>query len=43
MCGHYGVMEPGDWAEVKGDTIEDVVGAPEEVPAETPAKNEGEA
>lgn len=43
VCGHYEVMEPDEWAEVKDDTIEDVADAPEEVPAQTPSKNEGEA
>ena len=43
VCGHYEIMEPDEWAEVKDDTIEDVADAPEEVPAETPSENEGEA
>ena len=43
VCGHYEIMEPDAWAEVKEDTIEDVADAPEEVPAETPSENEGEA
>ena len=43
VCGHYEIKEPDAWAEVKDDTIEDVADAPEEVPAETPSENEGEA
>ena len=43
VCGHYEIMEPDEWAEVKDDTIEDVADAPEEVPAVTSPENEGKA
>ena len=43
VCGHFEVMEPDEWAEVKDDTIEDVAGAPEEVPAVTSPENTEEA
>ena len=42
VCGHYEIMEPDEWAEVKDDTIEDVA-APEEVPAVTSPENTEEA
>ena len=34
VCGHFEVMEPDVWAEVKDDTIEDVVDSPEELPSD---------
>ena len=43
VCGHYEIMEPDEWAEVKDDTIEDVADAPEDVPAVTPPENTEEA
>lgn len=43
VCGHYEIMEPDEWAEVKDDTIEDVADAPEEVPAVTSPENTEEA
>ena len=43
VCGHYEIMEPDAWAEVKDDTIEDVADAPEEVPSVTPPENTKEA
>ena len=43
VCGHYEIMEPDEWAEVKDDTIEDVADAPEEVPSVTSPENTEEA
>ena len=43
VCGHYEIMEPDEWAEVKDDTIEDVTDAPEEVPSVTPSESTEEA